>query len=208
MGKRMLLTLAATIGLAAFVVSGIANATSSPTPTPKPKALTDDASVTYFTHGGSASLDQIRVVNQSGAQLCALYYVFDANQELSECCGCEISNDGETTTSLTELTDNPGNGIVATNGSILLVSSVDPDPKDADITDAVFGPTACDPASPKPAPQLLAWSTHAQVAGEITEEEFTQITLTSANLKNAASLCGFLEGNGSGPGVCDCSEEG
>jgi hypothetical protein len=119
-----------------------------------------------------------------------------------------VSNAGETTTSLEELTDNPGNGIIATDGSILLVSSVDPDPKDADIFDSQFGPTACDPATPKPAPQLLAWSTHSQVAGEITEEEFTQITLTSANLKNAAALCGFLEGNGSGPGVCDCSEEG
>jgi hypothetical protein len=113
-----------------------------------------------------------------------------------------------TNTSLTELTDNPGNGIVATNGSILLVSSVDPDPNDADIFDSSFGPTACDPASPKPAPQLLAWSTHSQTGGEITEEEFTQITLTRANLSNAASLCGFLEVNGSGPGICDCSEEG
>jgi hypothetical protein len=206
MGKRMLLTLAAAIGLAAFAASGIANATSSPTPTPK--SFANDASVTYFTGGGSASLDQIRVVNQSGAQLCALYYVFDANQELSECCGCEVSNDGETTTALAELTDNPGNGVVATDGSILLVSSVDPDPNDADFFDSSFGPTACDPASPKPAPQLLAWSTHAQVAGEITEEEFTQITLTRANLSNAAKLCGFLEVNGSGPGICDCSEEG
>jgi hypothetical protein len=207
MGKKMLLTVAASIALAAIAVSGMANAASSPTPTPA-KSRNDVASVTYFTKGGSASLDQVRVVNQSGAQLCALYYVFDANQELSECCGCEISNDGETTTSLEELTDNPGNGIVATDGSILLVSSVDPDPNDLTLGDPPFGPSACDPAAPHPAPQLLAWSTHTQVAGEITEEEFTQITLTSANLKNAASLCGFLEGNGSGPGVCDCSEEG
>jgi hypothetical protein len=128
--------------------------------------------------------------------------------EKNACCGCEISNAGETTTSLEELTDNPGNGIIATDGSILLVSSVDPDPKDADIFDSQFGPTACDPAFPKPAPQLLAWSTHTQTATEITEEEFTQITLTSANLKAASRLCAFIEGNQSGPGVCDCSEEG
>jgi hypothetical protein len=198
----MLLTLAAAIGLAAFAASGIAKAAPTPTPTPA-KSLNNVASVTYFTKGGFGSLDQIRVVNQSGAQLCALYYVFDANQELSECCGCEVSNAGETTTSLEELTDNPGNGIIATDGSILLVSSVDPDPKDLALTD-----TGCDPAAPKPAPQLLAWSTHTQSATEITEEEFTQITLSTANLKNAASLCGFIEANGSGPGVCDCTEEG
>ena len=106
------------------------------------------------------------------------------------------------------MTNNPGNGVVATEGSILLVSSKDPDPTDADIFDSSFGPTACDPATPKPTPQLLAWSTHTQSATEITEEEFTPITLTSANLKNASGLCGFLEGNGSGKGLCTCTEEG
>jgi hypothetical protein len=130
--------------------------------------------------------------------------------EKNACCGCEISNAGETTTSLEELTDNPGNGIIATDGSILLVSSVDPDPKDLTVTlgDSPFGPSACDPAAPRPTPQLLAWSTHAQSATEITEEEFTQITLTRANLRNAASLCKFIETNASGPGICVCSEEG
>jgi hypothetical protein len=206
MGKRMLLTLAAALVVAAFAAGGIADAASA-TPTPA-KTFSNVASVTYFTGGGTTSTDVIRVVNQSGAQLCALYYVFTADQQLSECCGCEVSNDGETTTPLAELTDNGGNGTNPVEGSILLVSSADPDPNDADLFDSSFGPTACDPATPKPTPQLLAWSTHAQAGGEITEEEFTPITLTNANLRGAAKNCGFLETNQSGPGICDCSEEG
>jgi hypothetical protein len=204
--RKGILTLAATIAVAAIAASALDSAAAS---------TNSVASVTYFATGGLPpdlallAIDyQIRVVNHSGTQLCALFYVFDANQELSECCGCEISNAGETTTSLADLTGNPGNGIPAVNGSILLISSVDPDPKDTDINDSSFGPTACDPAAPHPAQHLEAWSTHTQTVTEITEEEFAPITLTSANLSHAASTCGFLETNGSGPGICFCSEEG
>jgi hypothetical protein len=176
-----------------------------------PKSIANVASVDYFRIPGGTfaeNEDEIRVVNQSGSQLCALYYVFDANQELSECCGCEISNAGETDTSLLDLISDPANGIFAFDGSILLVSSVGPDPNDTDLKDSSFGPTACDPAAPHPAPQLEAWSTHTLSSGEVTEGEFTPITLSTSNLSNAASLCGFIELNQSGPGICGCSEEG
>jgi hypothetical protein len=205
----MFLTFAAAIAAALIATSAIDSAAGS-------TSLANVASVNYFTTViktvGVKTLDgagnEIRVVNHSGTQLCALYYVFDANQELSECCGCEISNAGETSTSLFDLIGNPANGILASDGSILLVSSVDPDPNDTDLNDSSFGPTACDPATPHPAPHLEAWSTHTQSLGEVTEGEFTPITLRTSNLNNAASLCGFIELNQSGPGICGCSEEG
>jgi hypothetical protein len=201
MRKTMLSTLVAIIIAATTAITGIAEAQIAPSKaTSKPQSGV--LSVTYYNDASSASLSSVRVVNQSGKPLCALFYVTDHDQEQKECCGCEISNDGAITVTVAELTNNPVNGVPTTAGSIALISSVDPDPKD------ISKSPSCEPTNPSPSPQLLAWSSHLQNSSELTEDEFTPITLKNANLGQLVRGCKAIELVGSGRGLCTCPDEG
>lgn len=188
MGKRMLLVLAALLAVASITPSRVARAAS----------VQGVFQNTYYANVEVPGLADeaypiVRIVNDSGATLCALLYVTDQDQEMRECCGCPVSHGGTDTLSVVDdLTNNPANGVPTNNGSIAIISSL---------------ASACNPSKPKPTPQLEAWSTHYQSTitfGTLTEDEFTALPLSGAAQSNLVAQCAAIQLVGSGKGICTC----
>ncbi|HLK09762.1 MAG TPA: hypothetical protein VKW76_00095 [Candidatus Binatia bacterium] len=89
---------------------------------------------------GATQEDDSVATAPARAGLCALVYVFDADQQMAACCGCPVSANGLRTLSVTkDLTANPLTGVKPTTGVIKLLSSAG----------SVAGAFVCDPATPR-----------------------------------------------------------
>jgi hypothetical protein len=157
--------------------------------------------VNYFSNNGVGTAPDATVrIDNPGltyGNLCAMIYVFDADQQLSECCGCVETHNGLRTLSVRRnLTSNPLTGVLSTNGVIKIVS-------------AAVNNSPCDPTSNvKPTANLRAWGTHIQnavgTAWPITETESSDSTLGATELANLQAQCDFVNILGSGHGICSC----
>jgi hypothetical protein len=154
----------------------------------------------YFSNNAAPAPDATVRIDNPGltyGNLCAMIYVFDADQQLSECCGCVETHNGLRTLSVRrDLTSNPLTGRVSGNGVIKVVSSA-------------INNSPCDPTSNvSPKANLRAWGTHIQnavgAAFPITETEFTDSTLGATELANLQAQCAFVNILGSGQGICSC----
>lgn len=190
-----------------FVFSGTASAQT-----------TDVFRVTYFDNNGAVSPTTgpapdafIHILNPQNGAFCADIYVWRFDQELSECCSCPITANGLLTLRVSALTSNPGdNSSPLTSGSIDIISdSATTTCVDDDVTVGVAA------TAPTPTPDLRSWATHVNIntatgGFDVTETETLDTPLSTAEESSAASLCGFLRGNGSGAGRCDlaCSGTG
>ncbi len=141
----------------------------------------------------------IRVTNPgvTGTDLCAMFYVYDQNQELSECCGCTVTQNGLRTLSLvSDFNSNPLTGAAPPNGVIQMVPS-----------DPSVNPQ-CNPASLAPKGVVLGWGSNVQVLNnstfQFTESRFNPAPLTPAEQQELVSQCAFLQQLGSGQGICSC----
>lgn len=160
----------------------------------------DTFKVNYFSNNIPSAPDATVRIDNPGltySNLCALIYVFDADQQLSECCGCMETHNGLRTLSVrSNLTSNPLTGVVSTNGVIKIVSSLP-------------GANGCDPtANVTPTANLRAWVTHIGTpvasAWPMTETESSDSTLGASELSALQSQCGFVRILGSGQGTCSC----
>jgi len=176
------------------------------------QGISDVYWVNYYSNRGfgtmPAPLDQtVRIINpgEQGTPIsakhgtvCADIYVFDSNQEMTECCACPITANGLLTLSVNnDLTDNPLTGFPPpVNGVIKIVSD---------------NRANCDATSPVPTPDLRAWATHLQrpVDGVLvtTEEEFEPAALQQDELSFLGQACSFVLFLGSGKGLCECPRE-
>jgi hypothetical protein len=156
--------------------------------------------VNYFSNNGGSAPDATVRIDNPGltyGNLCAMIYVFDADQQLSECCGCVETHNGLRTLSVRrDLTSNPLTGVISTNGVIKIVS-------------AAVNNSPCDPTSNvSPKANLRAWVTHIQnavgSAWPITETESSDSTLGATELANLQAQCDFVNILGSGHGICSC----
>ncbi len=156
--------------------------------------------VNYFSNNAAPAPDATVRIDNPGltyGNLCAMVYVFDADQQLSECCGCVETHNGLRTISVrSNLTSNPLTGIVSRNGVIKIVS-------------AAVNNSPCDPTSNvTPKANLRAWVTHIQnpvgTAYPITETESSDSTLGATELANLQAQCAFINILGSGQGICSC----
>jgi hypothetical protein len=162
-----------------------------------------DFKVDYFANANSGAPDAtIRLDNPgtSGGNLCADIFVFDASEEMSECCTCTLSPDDLRTLSLaTDLTANPGNGVPVTTGVIKIVSS-------APVGGSCLVPTSASNVSPTP--EIQEWVTHVQTVSTggyaITEDETQSTDLGTTELRNLETDCSSLHRVGSGKGLCTC----
>ena len=154
----------------------------------------------YFSNNAAPAPDATVRIDNPGltyGNLCAMVYVFDADQQLSECCGCVETHNGLRTLSVRrDLTSNPLTGRVSTNGVIKVVS-------------AAVNNSPCDPTSNVTAtPNLRVWVTHIQnpvgAAFPITETESSDSTLGATELANLQAQCAFINILGSGQGICSC----
>ena len=156
--------------------------------------------VNYFSNNAAPAPDATVRIDNPGltyGNLCAMIYVFDADQQLTECCGCLETHNGLRTISVrSNLTSNPLTGVVSRNGVIKIVS-------------AAVNNSPCDPTSNvKATPNLRAWVTHIQNAVgtsyPITETESSDSTLGATELANLQAQCAFVGILGSGQGTCSC----
>jgi hypothetical protein len=159
----------------------------------------------YFANNNiAAAPDQTVRISNPGltyGNLCAMIYVFDNDQQLTECCGCVETHNGLRTLSVKrDLTRNPLTGVISNNGVIKIVS-------------AAVNNSPCDPTSNvAPRANLRSWGTHTQnfatqgnvVGYPITETEFSDSTLGATELANLQAQCAFLNILGSGHGICTC----
>jgi hypothetical protein len=156
--------------------------------------------VNYFSNNAGTAPDATVRMDNPGltyGNLCAMVYVFDADQQLSECCGCVETHNGLRTLSVRrDLTSNPLTGVISSNGVIKVVS-------------AAVNDSPCDPTSNvSPKANLRVWVTHIQnpvgTAFPITETESSDSTLGATELANLQAQCAFVNILGSGHGICSC----
>ena len=156
--------------------------------------------INYFSNNAAPAPDATVRISNPGltyGNLCAMIYVFDADQQLTECCGCVQTHNNLSTYSVrAQLTRNPLTGVVSRNGVIKVVS-------------AAVNNSPCDPTSNvSPRPNLRVWVTHIQnpVGGAfpITETESSDSTLGATELANLQAQCAFVGILGSGQGTCAC----
>jgi|SRR5579871_705377 len=179
-----------TISVTSDLVNGSADLTVKPV-----------LAVSYFSNANTSGVADatIRLTNPglNGENLCAEIYVFDKDQQLSECCGCMVSPDGLLTLSInSDLTGNPLTGVNSTDGVIKIVS--------ADVSAS----SACDPTAITPDANLVAWSTNIQGQRKsgfaMTETPFQLTALGDSELAALQSECSFASTLGSGQGTCGC----
>ena len=133
--------------------------------------------------------------------LCAEIYVFAADQQMAECCGCINTPNGLLRLSVRhQLTSNPLTGVVPFDGVIKVVSAL-----------PIGG--ACDPTSVTPKANLRVWATHIQPGSSfgtfplvwpVTETESSDSTLGASELSALQAQCSFIHVLGSGSGICSC----
>ena len=160
--------------------------------------------INYFANNVAGAPDQTVRIDNPGtdgtANLCAMIYVFQNDQQLAECCGCLVTSNGLRTLSVgTNLTNNPltGPATKPANGVIKIVS-------------AAVNDSPCDPTEDVTAtPSIRAWGSHNQnkvgTAYPVTETEFSDATLSGEELEfNLETQCSFAQRLGSGKAVCTC----
>lgn len=156
--------------------------------------------VEYFNNANTSAPDAtLRLDNDgaaAGANLCADIFVFDSNEELSECCSCLETPDGLRTLSVdSDLTANPVNGVVLSTGVIKMVAAAPTNDK-------------CPPPSTillVPDGEIQAWATHIQGTTNAITETASQVSSLSTNeQKKLAMQCGAIRAVGSGKGICSC----
>jgi hypothetical protein len=154
----------------------------------------------YFANNTATAPDATVRIDNPGltyGNLCAMIYVFDNDQQLTECCGCVETHNGLRTLSVkNNLTSNPLTGVISNNGVLKIVS-------------AAINNSPCDPtANVSPKANLREWGTHIQnpvgTAYPITETEFSDSTLGATELANLQAQCAFVNILGSGHGICSC----
>ena len=140
---------------------------------------------------------------EPAGNICATVYVFAEDQQLIACCACQLTpNHLQTLSVQSDLISNtltPGVPIGVTIG---LVAS------------AVPASGTCDAAHVgNLVPGLRAWGTtlHAAPGGGFfgTETHFSFASLGGGSeLDKMTELCGFIESNGSGYGICNSCRTG
>jgi hypothetical protein len=129
--------------------------------------------------------------------LCANIYVFDAVQEMIECCACPITANALLSLSVnSSLTANPLTSVAPATGVIKLVSTLP-------------NGTACDPTHAGTlTPDLRSWGTHLQqpTAGNFasTEGFFQDAPLGATEAAFLPQACLFAQYLGTGKAVCAC----
>lgn len=182
------LAVACSLFLAVIVFAGLAQAQ-------------DPYKVDYFANAntGGAPDATLRLDNPggaAGANLCADIFVFDSNEELSECCSCLETPDGLRTLSVNlNLTANPLTGVILNTGVIKVVAAATSGnscPVPTHITTVSYG-------------EVKGWATHIQNSNfAVTETASQDSYLSAAEESKLAKQCGAIVAVGSGKGICSC----
>jgi hypothetical protein len=156
-------------------------------------------SVVNITNTGASST--VPFPTQNG-NICANVYTFSPDEQLISCCSCLVTPDGLVSLSArNDLISNTLTPGVPTSIVIKLLAS-------AGTTQAACNASIANPL----VPGMAAWGTtiHAlpvtpgspATTYGVTETAFTPSTLSPAEYNRITTLCGFIQTNGSGFGIC------
>ncbi len=157
-------------------------------------------SVINITNTGAYSTNAFPTQNGS---ICVNVYTFSPDEQLISCCACPVTPDGLVSLSArNDLISNTLTPGVPTSIVIkLLATEAGPGPCNASTAGLVEAGTG-----------MAAWGTtiHAlpvtpgtpATTYGVTETAFTNATLSKAELIRITTLCGFIQTNGSGFGIC------
>jgi len=128
--------------------------------------------------------------------ICLNFYVFDANQEMSECCARRLTPNELFQGSITRGTSNPVNGVVPSSGVVKIVF-VPATTAGCNPTAFVGTPDASLAAVSKPNLQVVGGVTF------VTETTLPQLTLSAVEAESLQDTCFFVLELGSGKGNCN-----
>ena len=181
------------IALVIAMVSGIASA----------QIIDETFQTMYYSNNttSGAPAATLRFTEHDGSSLhkeCAMIYVYAADQQLSECCGCPVTYNGLVEENVkTDLLGNSLTRVTPNQGVVQIVSGE--------------WTGGCDPTSVVVDPEIDSWITHIQnkvgTAFPITEEEGDAEFLSTDELGTLEADCAFAIRLGSGFGVCSCNPE-
>jgi hypothetical protein len=163
--------------------------------------VTSPYRVDYFANAntGGAPDATLRLDNDgaAGGNLCANIFVFDSNEELSECCSCLETPDGLRTLSVnTDLTANPLTGDTLSTGVIKIEAA-----KTVGNTCPLYPNTYTAATNA----EIQGWATHIQNSNFAITETASQVSYLSATESTRlAQQCGAIKSVGSGAGLCTC----
>jgi hypothetical protein len=165
------------------------------------QAQTSPFRVDYFANAntGGAPDATLRLDNDGSAahaNLCADIFVFNANEEISECCSClETPDDLMTLSVNNNLNSNPASGGMINTGVIKIVAAATTNgtcPVPTHITTVTGG-------------EIQGWATHIQNSNYTITETASQVSNLSAAEESALSKqCGAVVAVDSGHGICSC----
>lgn len=151
----------------------------------------------YFSYANATGYPDATVslsnTNLDGNNICAMIYVFDQNEAMTECCGCSASIDDLRTLSVNnDLTANPLTGRLSTRGTFKIVPA-----------DSLSNPT-CNPSTITAGGELDAWTLHLQSPTAMSESTFPSMVFTSAEQSFLQDTCAAIQELGTGQGICTC----
>src|SRR5271165_7260161 len=143
-----------------------------------------------FTNSGN------NVVNGVSQNICINLYTFDPQEELISCCTCSVTPNGLVSLSVVKsLISNPLTPAIPTAVAIKAIATNDATCNASSATAFAHG--------------LLAWGTTlhqntstATPSYSVTETAFSLADLSAAEFIHITSTCGFIQGDGSGFGIC------
>jgi hypothetical protein len=158
----------------------------------------DVMKVDYFVSANTAGVPdgtlQLTNPGTPGANICADIYVFDTQEEMSECCSCLLTPNGLRTLSLnSNLANNPLTGLALTSGAVYVVSASN-----------TSGDCAIQNKITPTSGGVRAWMTHLDgfVLGGAAPSP--DATLSTAEQNRLQVSCYSIQLNGSGQGICTC----
>ncbi len=183
-------------------VAAFAQATDTPFQVRYASNLAVGDSVINFTNTGANSTSAFPTQN---GNICVNVYTFSPDEQLISCCTCNVTPDGLQSLSVrNDLISNTLTPGVPTAVVVKLLASQG--------TGAVCNAATVGVGINQPLPGLAAWGTtiHAlpvtpgtpATTFGVTETAFTPSTLSAAELTRISTLCGFIQTNGSGFGIC------
>jgi hypothetical protein len=157
--------------------------------------------------------------NASGKNICVSVYTFSSDEQLVSCCSCEITpNQVQSLTARKDLINNVLTPSAPSSITVkLIAAAVNTDqrsgaPKACNAANGAYD-TATRPGGDVIVNGLLAWGTvnhKTPTAGvySTTETPFGGAVYNAADHNRIADLCGFIQSNGSGFGVCTSCKAG
>lgn len=140
------------------------------------------------------------ILQPTSGSICANIYVFSPDEQEVACCFCIVTPNAVVATSARQLISKTLTPAVPTAITVKILSSTG-------------GAFTCDPSTPGALlPGLIAFGTNIHAAPQggsntpgtyaTTETPFVPATLSTAELARITTLCGFIQANGTGFGLC------